>query len=112
MVKYNDQFQKNGQIGFAQKDNGKSTLDLNEGLYSGCPATWITKIKDKAGLTDADIPHIYCTAAKIDQEIIKSKLEFQVIKCGSKLTKLTNCNDASTIESFFSDKIFSTGVVS
>ena len=49
-----------------QKDNGKSTLDLNEGLYSGCPATWITKIKDKAGLTDADIPHIYCTAAKID----------------------------------------------
>ena len=78
----------------------------------------------KAGISPFDVPFIYCTSAKIDQNIIDSNLEFQIVKCGYEqhvglgesegkpITDTTGCNSDSEIDAYFKDKVITTGVVS
>ena len=45
------------------------------------------------------------------KEVQRSTLEFQIAKCGSNLTNLTDCADDSKFFSYFNNKIFTNGVI-
>jgi hypothetical protein len=66
-------------------------INFKSGDYRACPARWLALIQKKTGLSTADLALVYCTRVEMTKKIQRSTLEFQIAKCGTNLTNLTDC---------------------